>query len=361
MPNNPPIPQGTKIWTAPVTPAMTSWAKSILVDPKTYPMFSETHRFFGPTEAVARVEWHSWTYRNGVRITGTFRGVTLYEVIDPNLDNGGSRAEGIDVSHYQGNIDWDRVAAAGNVFTFIKVTEGVTLVDQSFAANWRGARAAGVLRGAYHFFHPTDDAVAQADHFLAQLDGQGDLPAALDVEVGAADPRLLDGILQWLDRVSAQLGRALIYVSPAFWAPLRGRGIEERADLWLANWTNAADRQALGPQVDWSFWQYTATGTVPGINGHVDLDLFQGSLDDLHVYVSRAPHPAPPTYDVGTVVGIQGALNFLGATPPLVVDGIVGPATRAAIERFQAQHGLVVDGVVGPITRYAIGAALASA
>jgi lysozyme len=338
---------------------MTSWAKSILDDPRTYPMFSETRRFFGATEVLARVEWHSWTYRNGVRVTGTFRGVTLYEVLDPNADAGCSRAQGIDVSHYQGQIDWERVAAAGNVFTFIKASEGAAGVDAAFAPNWSAARAAGVLRGAYHFFRPAEDALVQAERFLSRLDGPGDLPPVLDVEVGASDPKLLDGILQWLDRVGGQLGRTLIYVSPAFWAPLKGRGIEERADLWLANWTNAADRRALGPQVNWSFWQYSSTGTVPGINGPVDLDLFQGSIDDLHSYLSRSSRPAPPTFELSTTLGIQGALNYLGATPALVLDGIAGPITQAAIRRFQTQHGLVVDGIVGAITRAALEAALA--
>src|SRR5262245_4702535 len=112
MPSNPPPPAGTILWKKAVVPAMTAWAKSILGDSARYPMFSEERRFFGADELVARVEWHTWTFRNGVRVNGIFRGVTLYEQLAPAATEGnrGSRARGVDVSHYQGSIDWGRVA-----------------------------------------------------------------------------------------------------------------------------------------------------------------------------------------------------------------------------------------------------------
>ena len=78
-PNPPPLP-GTRVWTKPVSPEMTKWAQSILFDPNGHPMGSVDRRSF-PPDVVARVEWHDWTYRNGVKVYGTFRGVTLYEVI----------------------------------------------------------------------------------------------------------------------------------------------------------------------------------------------------------------------------------------------------------------------------------------
>jgi hypothetical protein len=78
-PNPPPLP-GTRVWTKAVSPEMTKWAQSILYDPAGHPMGSVDQRSF-PPDVIARVEWHDWTYRNGVKVTGTFRGVTLYEVI----------------------------------------------------------------------------------------------------------------------------------------------------------------------------------------------------------------------------------------------------------------------------------------
>src|SRR5689334_10952590 len=114
MPSNPPIPAGTELWRDSVSPDMTAWAKSILNDPNDYPMFSETRRFFGTVQVLARVEWHTWTFRNGVRVDGTFRGVTLYKVLAPAVAEGAqATVEGIDVSHFQGTIDWPSVAAAG--------------------------------------------------------------------------------------------------------------------------------------------------------------------------------------------------------------------------------------------------------
>jgi hypothetical protein len=78
--NNPAPPSGAKAWTRAVSPEMTNFAKSLLNDATTYPMFSETRKQFGSDWVLARVEWHSWTFRDGVKVTGKFRGVTLYEL-----------------------------------------------------------------------------------------------------------------------------------------------------------------------------------------------------------------------------------------------------------------------------------------
>ena len=83
MPNNPPQPPGAQAWKKPVSANMTEWAKSILRESAMYPMFSETRKQFGDDWVLARVEWHDWTFRDGVKVNGTFRGVTLYEVVGP--------------------------------------------------------------------------------------------------------------------------------------------------------------------------------------------------------------------------------------------------------------------------------------
>src|ERR1700743_1690699 len=96
----------------------------------------------------------------------------------------GDVVQGIDVSHYDGTIDWAMVKASGIDFAFMKATEGTTFVDPEFAANWKAAGDAGVIRVVYHFFHPMDDPAAQADFFVATagVPGKGDLPLALDLE-----------------------------------------------------------------------------------------------------------------------------------------------------------------------------------
>lgn len=109
---------------------------------------------------------------------------------------------GIDVSHFQGGIDWQAVAGDGVRFCFIKATEGVGDVDPMFHRNWTGAKAAGVLRGAYHFFHPNLDARQQAEHFLSVVTiEEGTLPPALDVEVtdGVDVQDLQSGIRAWVE------------------------------------------------------------------------------------------------------------------------------------------------------------------
>src|SRR6266545_2185857 len=94
----------------------------------------------------------------------------------------GATVPGIDVSKWQGTIDWSAVASSGVVFAFIRVNHGLDDIDEEFAASWSGARRAGVVRGAYQYFLPDEDAVAQADLFLARMGPlePGDLPPVLD-------------------------------------------------------------------------------------------------------------------------------------------------------------------------------------
>src|SRR5438132_949047 len=96
-----------------------------------------------------------------------------------------SDAHGIDVSYYEGHIDWPQVKAAGNDFAFIRLSDGTHHLDSKFAANWAGAKDAGVIRGAYQFFRPAQSATAQANLLLDTMGAlePGDLPPTLDVEV----------------------------------------------------------------------------------------------------------------------------------------------------------------------------------
>jgi hypothetical protein len=101
----------------------------------------------------------------------------------------GTTLRGVDVSSYQGSIDWSSAKSSGIAFGFAKATEGDTLEDSTFAANWAGMKSAGVVRGAYHFFHPSESATAQASFVLSKVGTleAGDLPIVLDFEV-------LDGV-----------------------------------------------------------------------------------------------------------------------------------------------------------------------
>ncbi|MGH7484441.1 MAG: glycoside hydrolase family 25 protein, partial [bacterium] len=140
--------------------------------------------------------------------------------MEPGLSPDPACVRGIDVSHYQGAIDWNQVAQTGMAFAFIKATEGTADVDPQFQANWSGANAAGLLRGAYHFYQPGADPHQQAVSFLSVVEpGPGDLPPALDVETSGDPNEIIAGIQVWLATVEQATGTApILYTNPSFWA-----------------------------------------------------------------------------------------------------------------------------------------------
>jgi lysozyme len=184
-------------------------------------------------------------------------------------------ARGIDVSHYQGRIDWRAVAAEGIGFAYMKATEGATFADPTFARNWRDAGAAGIRRGAYHRFRGGRDALVQAEHFLAVAAiGAGDLPPVLDVEStdGVSDARLVRGVRVWLAEVERRTGkRPIVYTKPNFRRLHLGTALDDYP-LWISEYGVDV------PSVDgWHFWQHSDRGRVAGITGDVDLNRFNGS------------------------------------------------------------------------------------
>jgi lysozyme len=199
-----------------------------------------------------------------------------------------SYVSGIDVSHYQGEVDWPAVAASGVRFAFIKATDGVDDVDPRFAQNWAGAKIAGMIRGAYHFFRPRLDAQQQAAHFLrvVAMDDLA-LPPALDVEVtdGLAPPALQAGIKTWLEAVRAAFGcTPIVYTDPSFWR--RNVAADFSAyHLWLACY--AAEPEVPATWHAWTFWQHTDRGNVNGISGQVDLNYCAVSSEDLQKLAAR--------------------------------------------------------------------------
>lgn len=195
--------------------------------------------------------------------------------------------QGIDVSHYQGTVSWPQVKAAGIQFAFAKATDGVTWVDPDFTANWAGMKAAGILRGAYHFFEPDDDAGQQAQLFLAtvQLES-GDLPPVLDVETAAATSAdLWQGVQTWLDQVQAATGLPpILYMSPGFANENDAPASLVTYPLWVAEYGVAEPTLPSG-WTQWLIWQSSQSGTVNGVTGAVDLDQVNGSLATLQALV----------------------------------------------------------------------------
>jgi GH25 family lysozyme M1 (1,4-beta-N-acetylmuramidase) len=283
---NPPIPSGYGLMKQlAVTPAMTAWAVKILRDPRNSPMFSISTQAFNGLTVLARVEWHAPDFQN----RSVHRGVTLYARVGGAWEV--ALAEGIDLSGYQPIVDWNKTAASGIAFTFIKATEGTTLVDHTFADHWSQAKRANLLRGAYHFFRPKQDAVSQAQVFLAQLGDPGELPPVLDVEVadGVALAQIADGVRVWIDAVASVLGRPLIYTSPGFWNALPAAAeLASKADLWVAHW-GAREPASVNGWHRWTFWQFTNKASISGIPGAADMDedRFNGSHADLRTYSAQ--------------------------------------------------------------------------
>lgn len=200
---------------------------------------------------------------------------------------------GIDVSRFQAKVDWPAVAAAGRAFAYIKATEGATYRDPKFAAHWAGAKAAGMLRGAYHFFRPAKPAAAQVENFCSLVGAlaSGDLPPMLDLEetpgehdewttIPKPDRRPL--ALEWLHAVEERLGRRpIVYTRRGFISTLGGAGGLAQYPLWVAHYTQAAKPAVPAGWQNWTLWQYSDAGQVPGIAGKVDLDRFAGTLEEL--------------------------------------------------------------------------------
>lgn len=200
---------------------------------------------------------------------------------------------GIDVSHWQGAIDWDAVEDDGVEFAFIKATEGGDYTDPRFAANWAGARQAGVVRGAYHFFRPQTDAMAQVAHFLRTVQlAPGDLPPVLDVEVtdGRSAAQIAAGVRTWLQEVERVTGRRpILYTRASFWTGQMGGGFGGYP-LWVAHY-GVSSPNIPAEWSGWTFWQHSDAGRVDGISGDVDLNWFNGDRAELNAFVSTGQLP----------------------------------------------------------------------
>jgi lysozyme len=184
---------------------------------------------------------------------------------------------GIDVSKWQGLIDWPKVAAAGVQFTYIKASDGIGYTDPQFRRNSGGANAVGIPAGYYHFGHPEDNsAVAEAEAFCDVVNGLPyQLPHCLDLEgVDAAalsTEDLTTWALTWMRTVKKLTGaRVLLYTGAYFARDELGKAASE-FPIWIAQY-GATTPLANGTWKEWAAFQYSDGGTVPGIDGKVDMD-----------------------------------------------------------------------------------------
>ena len=217
---------------------------------------------------------------------------------------------GIDIASYQGRPDWDAVVASGIQFAFTKVTENDGYVNPFFARNWAEMRRVGIHHGAYHFARPVgNDAAVEADYFLDHVEEQGPIQTGemlvLDIEAGSGD--LGPWALAWCERVKERAGFSPIIYSGAWFTDPHGFPDDvglAAYGLWLAAY-GPTPPTPPAPWQFWAFWQYSDKGSVPGISGDVDLNMFNGPADRIALYGKPATdeptEPDPPTVTLASV------------------------------------------------------------
>jgi len=202
---------------------------------------------------------------------------------------------GIDVSKYQGNVDWNAVAASGVKFVWIKATEGGDHVDERFTANWEAARNAGIPRGAYHFVYWCRPPIEEVTWFEQNVPVEDDaLPPVLDVEATPEsktchrhlerDAAIAD-MKVMLTEMERHFGkRPVIYTSVDFYEAILSDGAFSDYPMWVRS-TKHHPSVRYGTRA-WRFWQYQADGSVPGIEGHVDRNVFYGTPTQWQAFLS---------------------------------------------------------------------------
>ncbi len=199
----------------------------------------------------------------------------------------GYEIHGIDISHYQGDIDWQllRTGSVGGCpmrFVMIKATEGSSKVDENFDENFSEALEHGFLRGAYHFWSTKSSPTVQANFFIENVALEsGDLPPILDIEKKPKSQTTEDfqaDVLTWLRLVEKEYRvKPIIYASKKFKEQYLSASVFDDYPFWIAHYYV----DTMEYQGEWKFWQYTDVGHLPGIRGYVDLNVYNGSFYDL--------------------------------------------------------------------------------
>jgi len=241
--------------------------------------------------------------------------------------------DGLDVSHWQGTINWNQVANAGYVFTFAKGTEGVGWTDVKFFENMDAGNDAGVMMGVYHFARPNlgNSGAAEANYFLSvagEYLNSGYLRPVLDLEVGTnlGKTALSAWVVEWMETVKNRTGISpLLYTNPNYVNYYLNESVREY-DLWVAHWTCEPEPSFYYPNTgswrDWAFWQYWGpggcggnAGYVPGITTNIDLNIFNGveaglqeydALSHLWVSVFSDVYYAPAPYFADITGNVNG-------------------------------------------------------
>jgi GH25 family lysozyme M1 (1,4-beta-N-acetylmuramidase) len=282
------------------------------------PLFDAAYFFIWKWHNAAGWWSDDWDIEHNPDRLALFMNPPIVEPVEPE-EPVMALPRGVDVASYQGYPDWGQVKAAGYDFAITKITEDTGYVNPTAGYNWREIKAAGLIRGAYHFCRPGyQDATAEADFLLDVLDSLGGLETgdliAPDMESGSGD--LGAWTLEFLRRCEARCGfKPLVYTGAWFTSEHNFAAYPELAEypLWLAAYQAAIPF----PPAPWQFvsiWQHSSSGQVPGIDGDVDLNVFNGELNRLPLLGKPAPsEPEEPEYAVGS--GLLTAMQTRGDSP----------------------------------------------
>lgn len=207
--------------------------------------------------------------------------IRIYEVLHKHDDN----AIGFDVSEYQSEINWEQTYHIDESFelsfVFIRATAGKDKMDKRFKENWKASKERQLIRGAYHYYRPNENSIAQAENFIKNVKlEKGDLPPVLDIEKlpkSQSIDSLKVGLRRWLKKVEKHYKvKPIIYSGESYYTDFLKKEFSDYP-LWIANynfWRNHLED-------DWLFWQFTEKAQIQGIEGMVDINIFNGDKNKL--------------------------------------------------------------------------------
>lgn len=224
----------------------------------------------------------SWTSSLGFKLKAIFS--------ETNIPKG-DYLYGIDVSEYQGVINWKKVSTENSSykvdFVLIRATAGQNHRDRFYTSNWRESKKNSLVRGAYHYYRPNENSSKQAENFIGNVKlNSGDLPPVLDIEHLSKIQSMKSlklGILNWLNIIEKHYGiKPILYTGTHFYRDYLNDFT--KYPLWIANY-NQVDNPLS--EKEWIMWQFSDEGLISGISGPVDLDLFRGSEKHLNKYLLK--------------------------------------------------------------------------
>jgi lysozyme len=210
------------------------------------------------------------------------RKVTLKKVLETHQE----KVFGLDLSEYQNIIYWDKVSKIQSTFpikfVLIRASVGNDKKDRLYTKYWSRAREQKFIVGAYHYYRPNENSIEQANNFIKNVKlKSGDFPPILDIEKLPKEQSidsLKVGLHRWLDKIEAHYGvKPIIYSSESYYRDFLKDDFEDYP-FWIANYTAFYE----DIDSDWSIWQVTENGIIEGIKGRVDVNIFNGNLDDLN-------------------------------------------------------------------------------